>query len=236
MKVAVIFDNFGPYHLARLRATACRSDMLALQVRAQSKEYVWAPTLETSGFRTQTLLETAGDKEANQLPSRLNEALTGFRPGVVFVPGWSSPAALSALNWCGRNRVPAVAMSESTAWDAIRNTWREAVKRRIIRYCSAALVGGVPHADYVAALGLPPERVFLGYDAVDNHYFIDKAAEVRKQSSEVRSKHGLPEHYFLASARFIEKKNLPRLLQAYARYRDLCAKSKGESACRTPPG
>jgi glycosyltransferase involved in cell wall biosynthesis len=31
--------------------------------------------------------------------------------------------------------------------------------------------------------------------------------------------YGLPENYFLASARFIEKKNLPRLIAAYAEYR-----------------
>ncbi len=43
-----------------------------------------------------------------------------------------------------------------------------------------------------------------------------------KQGAESRNKYGLPERYFLASARFIERKNLARLLQAYARYRSLC--------------
>src|SRR5439155_7682606 len=37
---------------------------------------------------------------------------------------------------------------------------------------------------------------------------------------EIRKKYGLPENYFLASARFIEKKNLTRLIRAYAEYRD----------------
>ena len=68
-------------------------------------------------------------------------------------------------------------------------------------------------------LGMPVERVFPGYDVVDNRYFEDKVAEVRSQKSEVRKKHGLPEKFFLASARFIEKKNLARLLRAYAEYR-----------------
>ena len=36
---------------------------------------------------------------------------------------------------------------------------------------------------------------------------------------ESRNKLGLPEKYFLASARFVEKKNLPRLIEAYALYR-----------------
>ena len=50
-------------------------------------------------------------------------------------------------------------------------------------------------------------------------YFRHKAEEVRSQRSEVRQKYALPENYFLASARFIEKKNLARLVQAYAEYR-----------------
>jgi glycosyltransferase involved in cell wall biosynthesis len=66
---------------------------------------------------------------------------------------------------------------------------------------------------------MPRERIFTGYDVVDNAYFRQKAEEVRSQRSEVRQKHGLPEDYFLASARFIEKKNLQRLIQAYAEYR-----------------
>jgi glycosyltransferase involved in cell wall biosynthesis len=64
-----------------------------------------------------------------------------------------------------------------------------------------------------------PERVFIGYDVVDNEYFRQSAKEIRSQRSEVRQKYTLPENYFLASARFIEKKNLSMLAQAYAEYR-----------------
>jgi len=54
---------------------------------------------------------------------------------------------------------------------------------------------------------------------VDNAYFREKTEEIRSQRSVVRRKYQLPENYFLASARFIEKKNLPKLIQAYAKYR-----------------
>ena len=63
------------------------------------------------------------------------------------------------------------------------------------------------------------ERIFTGYDVVDNEYFRAKTEEIRSQTSEVREKYLLPENYFLASARFIEKKNIPKLIQAYAEYR-----------------
>jgi glycosyltransferase involved in cell wall biosynthesis len=135
-------------------------------------------------------------------------------------------------------------MSDSTAWDERRAPWKEWVKSHIVKMCAAGLVAGTPHKDYLVQLGMPAERIFLGYDAVDNRYFGEKAEEVRKQTgevfedftgqgrlhgprkSEVRRKYGLPEKYFLASARFVEKKNLPRLLQAFARYRALTGKSE----------
>jgi glycosyltransferase involved in cell wall biosynthesis len=64
-----------------------------------------------------------------------------------------------------------------------------------------------------------PERIFFGYDAVDNNYFGANADAVRANPEKKRREHGLPEIYFLASARFVEKKNLAGLLDAYARYR-----------------
>ena len=84
---------------------------------------------------------------------------------------------------------------------------------------SAALVGGKRHVEYLVELGMPRDRIFTGYDVVDNDYFRRRAEEVRSHKSEFRKQYGLPENYFLASARFIEKKNLLGLISAYAEYR-----------------
>jgi 1,2-diacylglycerol 3-alpha-glucosyltransferase len=243
-RTAILFDNFGPYHLARLQAAAAVTDLLAVEVAARSGEYAWKSrerSAERGDWKIVTLLEAGTSREVShrELTARLNRALDDFRPQVVFIPGWSSQAAFAALSWCVRQGVPAVVMSESTEWDEARSAWREAVKRRIVGLCSTALVGGQPHKDYMVKLGMPPERVFLGYDAVDNSYFAAEAAKWQKQpgevegqtlhgprKSEVRRKFGLPENYFLASARFVEQKNLPRLIEAYARYRELVKKAE----------
>jgi glycosyltransferase involved in cell wall biosynthesis len=100
-------------------------------------------------------------------------------------------------------------------------------------------VGGQRHVEYLVELGMPRERVFIGYDVVDNDYFGRRTAEIRNShlrqgyggqaAFEIRSKRSLPENYFLASARFIEKKNLPTLIQAYAEY---CRRS--EIAAKVP--
>jgi len=122
-----------------------------------------------------------------------------------------------------------VVMSESSRQDEPRTWWKEAIKRRIVGLYSAALVGGQRHVEYLVELGMPRERVFTGYDVVDNEYFGRRTAEIRNSrlrqgyggqaAFEIRDKRGLPENYFLASARFIEKKNLSTLIEAYAEYR-----------------
>jgi glycosyltransferase involved in cell wall biosynthesis len=64
---------------------------------------------------------------------------------------------------------------------------------------------------------MPAERIFLGYDVVDNTHFQTGADLARAEAAALRLRHGLPERYILASARFIRKKNLPRLIEAYGR-------------------
>jgi 1,2-diacylglycerol 3-alpha-glucosyltransferase len=157
-------------------------------------------------------------------------ALAESRPAAVVVPGWSSPAALALYAAATRLAVPVVVMSESNAFDEPRFGFSEWIKRRVVGRCATALVGGQSHRDYLNELGMASERIFLGYDAVDNGYFARGAKEVRSRGAEIPNYHGLPNRYFLASARFIEKKNLSRLIQAYARYRELA----GESAIHGP--
>ena len=253
-RVAILFDNLGPYHLARLTAAAGECELLAVDVARRSGEYAWDAAPGQLGFQSECLFEgTSSRLDAASIASRLDMVFGRFRPDTVVVPGWASRASLGSVAWCLRRRVPLVVMSESQAKDEPRSRWREAVKRQIVGCFSAALVGGNPHADYIAQLGMPRERVFLGYDAVDNSYFSrnteilkaemlkgvsgEQKEESRKLETGVRPPssvlclpHGLPERYFLASARFVEKKNLPRLLQAYARRETLNAKAEMPNA------
>jgi 1,2-diacylglycerol 3-alpha-glucosyltransferase len=228
-KLAVLFHRLGPYHHARLAAVALRRDsneaakfsLVTVQGCSMDRIYAWDKVSDSDNFPVDTLFQDGAldDQPKGEVLRRMTETLNKIDPAIVVVPGWMDSMALAALAWCGSNQVPAVCMSESTEWDAQRTSWREAVKRRIVGLCSAALVGGSPHRDYMVKLGMPAERIFSGYDAVDNQYFADKSAESRMQKVENRKKYNLPEHYFLASARFVEQKNLPRLLEAYALYR-----------------
>jgi 1,2-diacylglycerol 3-alpha-glucosyltransferase len=238
MKTAVLFYRVGPYHFARLRAAGERMRITVVEYSNVDPFYAWDEVAGQEGFERVTLFNSVPveQQSAKMIAARLRAVLSELRPEVVAVPGWHDRCALAALKWCCDEGVPTVVMSDTTPWDYKRKWWREAVKRRIVGCFGAALVAGRPHKDYMVKLGMPAERVFLGYDAVDNDYFAAKAEKSRKQKAESRTKFGLPENYFLASARFVEKKNLSRLIQAYARYRELAvARDHGQQTTDNRP-
>jgi 1,2-diacylglycerol 3-alpha-glucosyltransferase len=229
-RIAGILTNLVPYHHARWQAFAQSSQASCVVLELTNKDEF--AVLEVSpaadaAYERITLFpqRSLSDLSAAQISRAVVRALDQQRPDCVCVNGYASPHALGALSWAAGQRVPVVVMSESTAWDEARRGWKERIKSRVIHLCSSALVGGSPHADYMARLGMPRERIFTGYDAVDNDYFERGAAQARSQSGEMRHKLDLPETYFLASARFAPKKNLARLIQAYARYRKLAETS-----------
>lgn len=217
--VAVLFHRFGPYHISRLNSAAREMTIAGIEMSRTDRTYAWDRIEGGERFARHVLSEDVETEPAWRLGARMEELLSDLAPRAVAIPGWSHPAALAALAWCGRSGTPAVLMSESTAFDEPRRPWKEAVKRRLVARFGSALVGGQPHRRYLVELGMAPERVRDGYDVVDTDHFAAEADRVRRNAAEERRRRGLPERYFLASARFIRKKNLPFLIEAFAGYR-----------------
>src|SRR6266481_4423615 len=219
--IAIVFHHIGPYHDARLNAAADGLSVIGIEWSAKGYD-AWGAAEAPARYHKISLFSEAAEHypASRQRREAFRWALEQTNPDVVAVNGWNNFGSLAAANCCVARGIPMVVMSESAREDELRTWWKEMLKRRIVDLYSTALVGGQRHIDYLVELGMPPERIFTGYDVVDNEYFRQRAEEIRSQKSEVRCNYGLPENYFLASARFIEKKNLPRLIRAYAEYRD----------------
>jgi glycosyltransferase involved in cell wall biosynthesis len=221
-----VLVNTVPYHEARLRAVATQMPLRVSVVQLAGRDAFRAlqPAVQADeNIDRRTLFP---DKRYHDIDGRamvrgLQTLLDELRPNVVCINGWSSGGCIAALGWCVANRVPAIMMSESTAYDHQRQRWKEAIKRHIVGLCSASLVGGTAHRDYIAELGAPLDHVFMGYDAVDNDHFRNGAERARRAESFLRQKLSLPPAYFMACSRFEAKKNLLGLLRGYARYREL---------------
>jgi glycosyltransferase involved in cell wall biosynthesis len=109
---------------------------------------------------------------------------------------------------------------------SFRISMKEAAKRSLLRLVSGVFAAGTAQAHYVQSLGVASNRIFMGYDAVDNDYFSRRADALRSIGLKVVGGLTLPDNYFLACCRFIPEKNLIRLLEAYHHYRSQWAKSQ----------
>jgi glycosyltransferase involved in cell wall biosynthesis len=230
---AILFHRVGPYHFARARAAGKLLETTLIEIFGGDEVYDWAPVHGADGFKRVTLFEKHPQPSCD-IERSVRNTLNKIKPATVAIPGWSDAVAFSALKWCLKHRVPAIVMSESTEWDEQRTFWREGIKRRLLKLCSSGLVGGRPHASYLVNLGMAQEKVFQGYDAVDNEYFAGRAAAVRAEEESLRKKYRLPGKYFLVSARFVDKKNLFNVVKAYARYRQLIERTTGVEPATAP--
>jgi glycosyltransferase involved in cell wall biosynthesis len=219
-RVAILTQQISHYHAARYRAARRELDemrVLSFVNSADFKEFLSSESEFTGATR---IFDDRNHYQravrSGNLWTRVHQELDQFAPNVVFVAGWSFPESVAAIGWARSVGARVVLMSASQPHDAERSVWRESVKRRVVTACDAALVAAGPHGDYAAHLGIPSERIFFGYDAVDNDYFASGADNARAQDAAMRTDHGLPPRYILASGRFIEKKNFPRLVEAFS--------------------
>ena len=191
MHVAVVFENIGGYHAARLLATyqMCQErgwQMTAIQITDQQGEHPWGK-LSSIGFPVETVLTSFNPKLSRDEGLRrsgklLRRLLSALRPDVVAIPGWGFDYARVALHWCRSSGACAVLMSESKRDDEKRAFWKEWLKKRLfVRYFSSAIVGAKSHKNYLTDLGMKDSRIFLGYDVVDNHYFAEAARQARTE-------------------------------------------------------
>ncbi len=177
-----------------------------------------AETCRTASVRS--LLPGTEIQELGQAALRraVAQFLEKLGPSVCCLNGWGSPGTIAMLNWATEHDVPCVLTSETNEHDSTHAWWKEEMKRQFVAQCGAAIVGGRWHRDHLIQLGMPPETIFDGYDVVDNDHFQAGAESARRNSAQFRRSLNLPDDYFLACARLEPKKNLRRLIEAYATY------------------
>jgi len=216
MKIVICFDNLGPYHMARMQSIAQVSDLSVVQYRSKSKEYEWLPH-SSSALDIHTVKPTVVHGDVNEYEI-ICEIMKLVKPDVLFIPGWASNFSHMLMNWASKTGVPMVVMSDSQEIDFPRSRVKEWLKSKLVNLFSAALVAGQRHRDYLIKLGFSTRLISLGYDVVDNGYFMSSADVIRQNPQKFRLEHQLPDRYILCCARFVEKKNLNYLIDSYYIY------------------
>ena len=212
-RVVVLFDSLGPYHIARLNAASSRMHVTSIEFSKWSPDYYWQRDESDMRFEHHSLFEGGLRKDADwsQLCRKIKDCIAASGASVVAVPGWTR-LAIAAASVAAQLRLPCVLMSESSRHDTARGWVGEQFKKLYLKGFRSAMVGGASHKEYLKTLGMPEDAIWQGYDAVDNTHFESGQCEEVAPATSVNG-------YMLASARFVPKKNLVGLIEAYGRYR-----------------
>lgn len=219
--VAILWAQYGPYHLARVRALrrhACGIRVQALELADGTRDYLWRRQMEPGEVVTLCPGGIAEDLPGGTVFRRVRRALATAGAQVCLLPSYWPKQSFAALLAAKSLGVRTVMLNESHAGTARASGWRGLVKHGLVGLFDAALVGGRPHRRYFERLGMPSQGVFTGYDCVDNEYFAGAAERARLEAEKHRARLGLPGRYFLSLGRFVPKKNLTTLVQAYGEF------------------
>ena len=94
---------------------------------------------------------------------------------------------------------------------------KRTVLPQILGRAAGGLAAGTAAAEYLAAHGIPHERIRIFPNTIDVDAYRAAAETTRSQATGVRERLGLPERYVLFAGRLVEAKGLPDLLAALDR-------------------
>jgi glycosyltransferase involved in cell wall biosynthesis len=231
--IVFVWDRFGPSHVDRCEAAGLRLRNQFKVVGVEMASHDSAAQSATSTGDGVSIHDANGDRSANfvkrtLLPGRerrsvrpavclgkLVKELRSIRPKAIFFCSYEDPVIFFAAAIMRALRVPVFVMQDSKFDDKQRHLIREFGKAIFYLPYVGALVGGQRSAEYLAFLGVPKNRIALGYDAVS-------LRRVRLLAQSNAAPGGVPHasRHFTIIGRFIREKNLPMALQAYKIYAD----------------
>ena len=218
-RVALLTEIPAPFRIPLFNALAARDEVrlrvLFLSDRDPKRPYpVYRDEFRFDG-RTLPGRDVARGSRWVVLNGGVLGELHRLRPDVIVIGGWNQPAFWQAAAWARARHIPLVTWVESTVRDARPgNAVLERAKRWIVAGSAALLVPGSASAEYAVSLGVPPERVVVAPNAVDQTIFRDAVAAASADRERLRAELGLTRATFLFVGRFDPEKGLPDLLEA----------------------
>jgi 1,2-diacylglycerol 3-alpha-glucosyltransferase len=224
MKISCLEPVLAPYSIPRFTALQSlkRDDTVqVMALGATERIHEWQIQKASLGFDYAEAFpgETVDRIDSKALATRVTGWLDDTDPQAVVITGYYYSAMRAAARWAQRRGRASIFMGDSQWGDRRRIAVREWAKGWWVRrHYDAAFAAGERTVEYLMRMDFPRERIWTGYDVVDNQAFADGAEASRSQADSLRDRLGLPDRYFLFVGRFAPEKNVLRMLEAYAKY------------------
>jgi glycosyltransferase involved in cell wall biosynthesis len=155
-----------------------------------------------------------GYERVSTVPTGLRKELDRLHPRCVVVGGFSIDSA-AAARWCRAHGTPYLIWSG--AWPGQKqraNRLRLWIRKRLVRQAAAYVAYGSAAADYLVALGAPPERVFCAWNTVDLEGIATAARAASGRRPALVEKYGLATRNLLYVGSITASKGVPELVVA----------------------
>ncbi len=224
--IAVIWQRFLPYHVARIRRLRERCAELgyrltAIEVASQDASYGFNPAVAKADFDHVCCFPDSSyhDDRAAEIHAKVLAALNRAQPDVVFAPATPFPEGMAAVAYRRQSGNRTFMMDDAWQHTDRRGAMVTAVKRLVHANIDGVFIPAQSHAAYYRKLGFPQDKIVFGVDVVDNDRFSQGADRARTEAVPIKVAAALLDDYFLYVGRFVPRKGLETLLGAYARYR-----------------
>lgn len=217
-RIALIWEQFAPYHIDRIEAVgqrlAGRAEVVAVEVATTSQTYGWKPSGGIENARKLTLFPGESYERIHPLRRfwRQWRAVRGCSTVIIGVS--YAHADIIIMSWLLRlsGRKP-VMITDSKFEDRPRLASREFAKGLLLKAYRAVIVAGRRQRDFVTMLGFRRNNILPGCDTVGVERIRREAHSAGQTDYNRRD--------FICVARLVPKKNLFTLVAAYARYVEL---------------
>lgn len=226
IRVGLVWSQFASHHIDRAEAVAKRlkdrASVIAVEVASSSLTY--AELISSN--------ETAWASQATLFPGQIFEVIPRWRRACALIRhladfqlvcigiGYNEYEVLLVVLVLRLIGVQVIMMNDSKFDDRPRSANFEFAKRIVLGVYSGAIVASARSVDYVRFLGFRTRPVLVGVDGVS----LDRI----RGDARTRNVHGklkFTARKFVFVGRFVDVKNLPFLIEAYALYVQLAGVS-----------
>ena len=223
--VAIVWTKFLPYHIARINhvRTQLHAEghrLTAIEVASKDALY---PFPETNLSATDYVCIFSGKSYRALHPlaihHRIYSTIEQISPDVIISPSTPFPSGMASIKYCLKKKKFSAIMDDAWQLSDTRGPMITAVKKIIHNNVDAVFIPSRFHAPYYERMGFPSERIVYGVDVVDNDYYSRYSQSAAERSDELRKELKLPKKYFIFVGRFIKRKGIETLLEAFQLYR-----------------